>query len=93
MAESPMHPIHLLGVNGAGAESGVLDMTDGHMIPLIQDIEAGGMAEMWGARHFDLMILDRDGSIATTWHMTEHDLADPAEYAALKALLLELANR
>lgn len=83
----------MLGVNGAGAEDGVLDMTDGHMIPLVQDVYTGGMEEMWGARHFDLMILDRDGAVAAVWKMTEHDLTDPVEYESLKALLLQLANR
>jgi len=40
----------------------------------------------------DVVILDPDNQKITTYNLTEHNLTDPANYAELKALLIEAAG-
>ncbi len=46
----------------------------------------------WGATWRDVRILDAENTVVAVYNLTEHDLAEPAHYDALRALLLEAAG-
>lgn len=67
-------------------------MVDGHGIPWLQDQDESQAWTQWGAEHFDLMILDEGNMRVRMINLAEYDLTDPANYAELKAMLLEMAG-
>lgn len=92
-ATVPELKIELLGVNGAGHESGVALMTEGRTIPLLQDTAEADVWGLWAVTYRDVVILDRENVPYGVFNLTEHDLANMAEYAALKGMLLDAAMR
>jgi hypothetical protein len=90
-AEAPELGIRLLGVNGAGYESGVAPMVDGRSIPLLQDTAEAGLWTAWAAEYRDVVVLDRDNTPIAVFNLTEHDLSQMGEYATLKGVLLDAA--
>jgi hypothetical protein len=46
---------------------------------------------LWGAVWRDVIVLDRANAPVATFTLTSHNLADPAEYAALRQILLDTA--
>lgn len=89
--EAPSTPIHLLGVNSIGAEVGNAEMVDGRVLPWLQDTQEIAAGALWAAEHFDVVILDRWNVPYAVFNLLDNDLADPANYAALKDLLLTAA--
>lgn len=85
--------IHLLGINGAGHESGVAAMIDGRVIPLLQDTAEADVWGAWEVVYRDVIILDRENIPVGVFNLTEHDLGNMADYTALKTTLLEAAAR
>jgi len=84
--------IEILGVNQIGHEAGNPGMCDGRDLPWLQDTPEQHVWSQWRVTYRDVVILDRDNAVAAVFNLTEHDLADPAEYAALRDLLLQLAD-
>lgn len=83
--------ISLLGVNGAGHESGVPLMVDGRTIPLLQDTVEAGVWTAWEVVYRDVIILDRENVPIGVFNLTEHDLSMMGEYETLKGMLLDAA--
>jgi hypothetical protein len=86
-------PIQILGVNAAGQESANALMSEGRVLPLLQDrsdVDAWGL---WRVEYRDVVILDTQNRPVAVYNLTLHDLADTSDYAELKALLLEKAAR
>ena len=79
--------IQLLGVNQAGAERGNFDTCMGNDIPWLQEDGAVDAWGLWDVRYRDVVILDAENVPVAVYNLTDHDLADPANYAELKALL------
>jgi hypothetical protein len=79
--------IQILGVNKIGAEAGSGDMTLGRDLPLVQDTVAEGVQAMWTATDGDVVILNTSNVLLGTYNLIANDLANPANYEALKALL------
>lgn len=92
MAANPSTSIRLLGIDEIGAEAGNDLITDGRDIPWLQDVPDEDVRTEWQATYRDVVILDRDNGRAAVYNLTEHDLSDPANYAALKSLLLSVAG-
>jgi len=90
--EFPELPIHLLGVNGAGHESGVPSMIDGRVIPLLQDTAEADAWSDWQVVYRDVIILDRDNVPVGVFNLTENDLSNMADYTALKTMLIDAAS-
>jgi hypothetical protein len=90
-AEYPGLGIHLLGVNGAGHESGVLLMSEGRVIPLLQDTAEADVWTAWGVEYRDVIILDRENVPVGVFNLTDHDLSQMGEYTTLKGMLLDAA--
>lgn len=80
--------VDVLGVNAAGEESGNALMVAGRTLPLLQD-EAGVDAwGLWQVEWRDVFVLDAENRPYAVVNLTTHDLADPDEYASLKATIL-----
>ena len=90
-AEFPDLGIELLGVNGAGHESGVPQMSEGRVIPLLQDTPEANVWTAWGVEYRDVIILDRENVPVGVFNLTTHDLSLMGEYTTLKGMLLEAA--
>lgn len=86
-------PIRILGVNETGQESGNAGIVVGNTIPWLQDTAAQDVWSDWQVTYRDVIILDGENKVAGVYNLTEHDLANAPEYNALKALLVEVANR
>ena len=90
-AEAPDLKIRLLGVNGAGHEAGVPVMTEGRVIPVLQDTAEVDAWTAWGVEYRDVIILDRENAPVGVFNLTAHDLSQMGEYVTLKGMLLDAA--
>ena len=79
--------VRILGVNDVGASAGNVSVCDGRDIPWLQEDGLQKAGELWNVTYRDVVILDRDNIPVAVYNPTEHNLADPADYAELKALL------
>lgn len=83
--------MHLLGVNGAGYESGNAAACTGRDIPWLQDTAGVDAWGAWGVTYRDVVILDRHQALFDVYNLTEHDLAVAANRDELKQLLRDAA--
>ena len=90
-ADYPEAGIFILGVNEVGY-GGSSTIYEGRDLPWLLDTDEADWWGNWGGSLWDLVILDRDGNVAGVFDLFEHDLDNPDEYAALKALLLDSAE-
>ncbi len=88
----PPTSVHILGVNGQGYEAGNATITAGRTLPWLQDRADVDVYGLWEVSTRDLIILDSANSYYAEFSLLEHDLTNPDDYAALKALLLEAAG-
>lgn len=91
-AEHPELEISLLGVNGAGYESGVPLMVEQRTIALLQDTSKVDAWSRWQVVYRDVVILDREGAPVGVYNLTEHDLSGMQAYETLKGMLLDAAG-
>ena len=68
-------------------------MCEGRDILWLQDTEEANWWGSWDITWRDVVILDRDGNEVDVVNLLEHDLNDTEEYAAFKALLLDVAGQ
>lgn len=86
--------IQIVGVNRSGSEGGNSAITAGHIVPWLQDTDSEQVWEVkWRARTEDVIILDSQNHRYATFNLYAYDLTTPANYEALKALLLAAAHR
>ena len=90
--ENPETGISILGVNEAGYGNNEA-ICEGRDIPWLQDTQEDDWWGTWGITYRDVVILNRDGNEEAVFNLTEHDLGNPNEYAAFKALLLDIAGQ
>lgn len=95
-ASDPQLEIQLLGVNGYGHHFGNAAATAGRDIPLLQDVDADGdngsdVWDLWDITYRDVVILDDENVQVGVYNLTEHDLADPDNYATLRQMLVDAA--
>ena len=91
-AAAPPVEIELLGVNRIGSETGNASITSGRTLPWLQDTQQQDVWVDWQVTYRDVVILDEENRRIGVFNLTEHDLADTAQYAALKTMLLEAAE-
>ena len=84
--------VRILGVNGAGLESGNASITSGRVLPWLQDTASEDAWGKWQVSYRDVVILDPDGYRVGVYNLTEHDLADPTNYVELEKLLVDAAS-
>ena len=80
--------VDILGVNAPGQESGNALMYTGRVLPWLQDDDAQDAWVLWSVDYRDVIILDPLNRVSAIYNLTTHDLADPVNYAELKALLV-----
>jgi hypothetical protein len=90
--ENPETGIVILGVNEAGYGNNEA-ICEGRDLPWLQDTQEDDWWGTWGITYRDVVILNRDGNEEAVFNLTEHDLGNPNEYAAFKALLLDVAGQ
>ncbi|MBI4700568.1 MAG: hypothetical protein HY744_05295 [Deltaproteobacteria bacterium] len=88
---APPVPISLLGVNAIGAEAGNEQLTSSVSIPWLQDVPEQDARAKWGAINGDVFVLGGDNAVASVYSLEQHPLTEPANYDALKKILLDTA--
>ncbi|MFZ5442719.1 MAG: hypothetical protein ACOZQL_22105 [Myxococcota bacterium] len=78
-----------IGVNGIGYEASNAQMTDGRVLPWLQDVPSVEAWALWRVEYRDVVILDSSGRERARFNLTTHDLAQQANRDALKQKLLE----
>ena len=97
-AEFPDLAIQLLGVNEFGFESGNQQIIDeGSSLPWLQDVDldADGTSDTWtswGVTYRDVIVLDGTNWPVAVFNVTDYDLREPANFSALKQLLVQTAS-
>jgi hypothetical protein len=91
-AQATARPIRILGVNEIGLESGNPGITGGRVLPWLQPTAGQDVWGSWQVQYRDVYIVGPGNEHLGTFNLTVHDLADPANYAALRDQLLEAAN-
>jgi hypothetical protein len=91
LAANPGSKIRIGGVNSADAASGNDLMTEGRVLPWLQDPD-DAVWTSWDVTNRDVVVLDPANSKVAVYNLTVHDLADPANYAELLAILRSAAG-
>lgn len=79
-------------MNEAGRESGLSTMADEGDIPLLQDDSTANAWSNWAVTYRDVIVLNGENEPVGVLNLTNNDLADPANYTALKQLFLDAEN-
>ncbi len=87
-----LRPVQILGVNDIGRESGNAGMTADRTLPWLQPATGEDIWTAWQVEYRDVIILGPGNERRSTFNLTQNDLSDPANYAALRNELLEAAN-
>lgn len=90
--ETPGTIIRILGCNQIGAEGENPTICAGRDIPWMQDTMAANVWVDWGIAYRDVVVTDVDNVSVAVYNLTDHDLADPANYAELKQILKTAAG-
>ena len=92
----PALRIQLLGVNERGQEPGNPSATAGRTLPWLQDVDANsdGKSDVftsWQVALRDVVILDGSNAKVNVYNLNSHDLANAANYATLRGMLVDAA--
>jgi hypothetical protein len=77
--------VTILGINEIGLEDGNAFITQGRDLPWLQDVPEQNVWETWGIAFRDVVILDGENKVVAVFNLTQQNLGDPANYAALKS--------
>ena len=92
-AQITPRPVHILGVNAVGEDADNALVCAGRTLPWLQDTAAANAWGLWNVTYRDVIILDAENRVYAVYNLTQHDLANAANYQALKSLLLAAAAR
>tara|TARA_B100000700_G_C14671959_1_gene681234 strand:- start:358 stop:588 length:231 start_codon:yes stop_codon:yes gene_type:complete len=62
-------------------------MSDLGDLPLLQDVASTNVWESWGVRFRDVVILNEKNECFAIFNLTDNNLSDAKNYAALKGLM------
>ena len=85
--------IQILGMNDSGLESGNSAISTGRVLPWLQPAGGQDVWTPWEVTYRDVVILGPANERLGVFNVTVNDLSVPANYAALKAQLLEAADK
>lgn len=91
LAENPATKIRIVGVNEDGQQGSNALAVEGRSLPWLQDV-AGAAWVGWAVTYRDVVILDAENRKVGVFNLTVHDLGQPGEYAALRAMLKTAAG-
>lgn len=92
-SQQTLRAIQILGLNDSGLESGNAPMTAGRALPWLQPANDQDVWTPWEVEYRDVVILGPGNERVGVFNVTVNDLSLPANYAALKAQLLEAADK
>jgi hypothetical protein len=84
--------IEILGVNGIGLEAGNATICAGRALPWLQDTAEANVWTTWAVGYRDVWVLDGENKPLSVYNLTQHNLADPVQYAELKTILIGAAT-
>jgi hypothetical protein len=94
--EYPTLDIQLLGVNSRAAAFASQNMAAAADLPLLQDADINGMGDvwhdLWDVNDRDVIILDRDNSVADVYSLQIQDLGNPTNYQTLRQMFIDAAT-
>ena len=85
-------PVKIFGVNGIGHEGGNADNCNGRTLPWLQDVAGVDVWTLWNVTYRDVILLNADNEVVDVYNLTSNDLANPANYEALRNMLVQHAN-
>ena len=91
LAANPASRIRILGVNEDGQQGSNALAVEGRTLRWLQDL-AGAAWGGWAVTYRDVIVLDEENREVGVFNLTVHDLGQPAEYAALLAMLKSAAG-
>jgi hypothetical protein len=91
-AQNPATPVQILGVNAANVGTGDFFVA-GRTLPWLQDTPAVNAWGLWNVTYRDVVVLDGENKQIAVYNVTVHPLSDAANYAELKAILLNAASQ
>lgn len=62
------------------------------MLPWLQDTAEANVWVSWNVAYRDVWVLDGENKLVAVYNVTEHNLADAANYQALKDILIGAAG-
>lgn len=77
------------GVNEIGYQGANGSVTAGRTIPWLQDEATYDVWTTWAPAYRDVVILGPDNVEFAVYNLTSHDLAQPANYNALRQLFID----
>lgn len=89
---TPGKRVQLFGVNGVGYEAGNVSVTNGRMLPWLQDAADQQVWTNWAVTFRDVVVLDAENKPIAVYNVTTNNLGDPTNYATLKQILLDAAK-
>lgn len=94
-AAVPAAEIQILGVNQIGQDPAGANawMCEGKDLPWLQERRESPVWNVWHVTYRDVIVLDGENVITRVYNLSEHDLGNPANYAALRTILLEAWDR
>jgi hypothetical protein len=96
-AAHPILEIDIVGINEVGHESANSLMTADRSRPWLQDVDANGNQssdvwnDLWNVTYREVVILDGSNTVVEAFNLTENNLANPDDYAALRTKLIDAA--
>lgn len=93
----PLLHIQIIGVNEFGQSSANSQMMSGRSLPWLQDGDTNGnqksdiWVDSWNVTYRDVIILGGDNESVDVYNLTSHNLADTADYAELRQMLVDAA--
>ena len=79
--------VEIFGVNAAGYESGIPDITADNTVPLLQDVDSVDAWGAWYSEWRDLVVVDEDNAWVGLFNLTSHDLADADHLTDLREMI------
>lgn len=81
----------MIGVNQTGQEEWNDLAVEGNTVPWLQDV-GDAVWTSWEAAWRDVVVLDAENRKVAVFNLFEHDLSNPDDRDALRALLLSAAG-
>jgi hypothetical protein len=82
----------LIGVNGIGFESSNSLMTDGRVLPWLQDVSSVDLWTQWNVTYRDVIVFSKTGERKGVYNLTMNDLSSTSNREALKTMLKDAAK-
>lgn len=92
VAQRPDLAIDLIHLNEYGYESGNADLAAVTDLPILQDDPTSLAWDNWGVTWRDVYVLNAQNQVHAVYNLTDHDLADPLNYAELYTIFVEAAG-